>query len=474
MAEEVTKTIENVDRLFARIVVNGEVHESQNYVPQDSTDSIIAPQITEESNQDNSQEPIAQPTQDVGEDVYSVVLNDTQHDFVDPETVQNLSAEVLARQGADTLLQQGITGLTGDVADINDKIPNQASSTNQLADKNFVNSSIATNTANFLGTYTSMAEIEAIQDPTNNDYVFLQTTDASGNNLFDRYKYNADQDEWLFEYELNNSSFTAEQWATINSGLTQQSVTQQIEEATSDIRPQALFDLVHPIGEVYVQFPAQLDPQTLYNMNGIQSTWVKQNYSGAFFRADGGNAEAFQTTLGSAQGQATAKNGLSISNTLSVGSASSGGTANVTASGGVDHTHNMQHKHTRGTMNITGTIQNPNGTFHVMGFESASSNFTGAFSGSNFTGYSRTGQSSSHAGAKVMEFDASKTWAGVTSDSLTNTSTSTSPTAKDNTGGASAYSHSHNVYLRGGVSLGNGDTETRPTNYTIQIWKRTA
>lgn len=242
MAEEVTKTIENVDRLFARIVVNGEVHESQNYVPQDSNDSVIAPQIIDEDNQSDTQEPIAQPTQDVGEDVYSVVLNDTQHDFVDPETVQNLSAEVLARQNVDNQLQQGINGLTGDVADlgndiagINAKIPNQASSTNQLADKNFVNSSIATNTANFLGTYTSMADIEAIQDPTNNDYVFLQTTDASGNNLFDRYKYNADQDEWLFEYELNNSSFTAEQWATINSGLTQSSITQEIQDAINSL-----------------------------------------------------------------------------------------------------------------------------------------------------------------------------------------------------------------------------------------------
>lgn len=150
MAEEVTKTIENVDRLFARIVVNGEVHESQNYVPQDSTDSVIAPQIIEEDNQSDTQEPIAQPTQDVGEDVYAVVLNDTKHDFVDPETVQNLSQEVVARQNMDNQLQQGINGLTGDVADlgndidsIKDKIPNQASAQNQLADKDFVGTSIS-------------------------------------------------------------------------------------------------------------------------------------------------------------------------------------------------------------------------------------------------------------------------------------------------------------------------------------------
>lgn len=246
--------------------------------------------------------------------------------------------------------------------------------------------------------------------------------------------------------------------------------------SATDDKAQALFDLVHPVNEVYVQYPGMEDPNDLYNVAGvITCTWdLQTQYAGAFFRSSGGNAAAFQTTLGTAQADATAKKGLSISSTLSIGNASTGGTANVTASGGVDHTHNMQHKHTRGTMNITGKVQNPNGTFHVTGFEAASGNFIGAFVGSNFTGYSRTGQSSSHAGAKVMEFDASKTWEGVTSDSLTNTSTSSSPTAKNNTGSASDYSHSHPVYLRGGVSLGNGDTETRPTNYTIQIWKRTA
>lgn len=140
-------------------------------------------------------------------------------------TVENgLSAEVTARENADTALGNRVTA-------IEDKIPNQASAQNQLADKDFVNSSIASNTANFLGTYTSLADIEAIQNPTNNDYAFLETTDAQGNNVYDRYKYNASDDEWLFEYELNNSAFTASQWATINSGLTQSSVDSDISTA---------------------------------------------------------------------------------------------------------------------------------------------------------------------------------------------------------------------------------------------------
>lgn len=42
---------------------------------------------------------------------------------------------------------------------INNKIPAQASSSNKLADKNFVNSSIATNTAYFIGTFANVSEL---------------------------------------------------------------------------------------------------------------------------------------------------------------------------------------------------------------------------------------------------------------------------------------------------------------------------
>ena len=36
--------------------------------------------------------------------------------------------------------------------------------------------------------------------------------------------------------------------------------------------------------------------------------------------------------------------------------------------------------------------------------------------------------------------------------------------------------HTHNIYLRGGVSasISSTDTETRPINYTVRVWKRTA
>ena len=224
MAEEVVKTIENVDRLFSEIVVNGEVHRSENYVP-----PVTIGQTTVPASSSTEEEQSTSPAQTVvGADVYAVELNDILHNFSDQEVSQALQAEIETREDIDEALQE-------DVSTIQGMIPNQASSENKLADKNFVNSSIATNTANFLGTYSTLTEIEAIPNPTNNDYAFLATTDSAGNTLYDRYKYNADDDEWLFEYEINNSGFTAEQWATINSGLTQSSVDQDIADAIAQL-----------------------------------------------------------------------------------------------------------------------------------------------------------------------------------------------------------------------------------------------
>lgn len=103
------------------------------------------------------------------------------------------------------------------VAVVEEKIPSQASSTNQLADKDFVNSSISTATATFKGTYNSVAELEQVTADAN-DYAFVISTDSAGNTVYNRYKYS--NGSWLFEYALNNSSFTAAQWAAINSAIT--------------------------------------------------------------------------------------------------------------------------------------------------------------------------------------------------------------------------------------------------------------
>ena len=84
--------------------------------------------------------------------------------------------------------------------------------------KAFVNSSIATATATFRGTFYSITALLAAEGDAN-DYAFLSGTDAAGNTYYDRYKY-VDGTGWTYEYRLNNSSFTARQWAAINSGAT--------------------------------------------------------------------------------------------------------------------------------------------------------------------------------------------------------------------------------------------------------------
>ena len=103
------------------------------------------------------------------------------------------------------------------------KIPSQASATNQLADKDFVNSTVSTETATFRGTSTTDLTEEQFLTWANsltkdkNDYVYWNTKDSDGNTLYKRYKYNGTT--WTYEYTLNNSSFTSDQWAAINSGI---------------------------------------------------------------------------------------------------------------------------------------------------------------------------------------------------------------------------------------------------------------
>ena len=136
---------------------------------------------------------------------------------------EQIAAEVQARQGADADLQSLIDAIVA-------KIPSAATAQNQLADKAFVNSSIASNTGSLITDngqpWSSLADLEAYSGTLhNNDYAFVVTTDQQGNTIYNRYKYNASTQTWGFEYALNNSSFTAAQFAAINSGITAALVT---------------------------------------------------------------------------------------------------------------------------------------------------------------------------------------------------------------------------------------------------------
>lgn len=115
----------------------------------------------------------------------------------------------------------------GNIDDIEALIPAQATSSNQLGDKDFINSSIATNTAYYISNngqpFNSVAELEAYTGTvTNNDYAFVTGVDEQGNTYYDRYKATVigSTITWAKEFRLNNSSFTAVQWSAITSGIT--------------------------------------------------------------------------------------------------------------------------------------------------------------------------------------------------------------------------------------------------------------
>ena len=146
-----------------------------------------------------------------------------------PEISQDLSddASSTTKTTSPKAVKDYVDGEVGSVENaislINGKIPSAASSENQLADKNYVNSQISTNTATFRGTYETFAELELVT-ATNNDYVFVIEVDSLGNEYFDRYKYVAGTG-WVYEYKVENTSFTSDQWAAIQSGITAALVT---------------------------------------------------------------------------------------------------------------------------------------------------------------------------------------------------------------------------------------------------------
>jgi hypothetical protein len=190
---------------------------------------------------------------DIVRNIPLVQLSDYNIGRIDPEQIERdfdlaVERDQQIRAGIDILAElpldheAKINQNTRDIAAINSLIPTQTSTTNQLADKAFVNSSIATATAAFKGTFDTLAELTAVTAD-NNDYGFVVGTDTAGNTVYNRYKFNGTT--WEFEYALNNSSFTSEQWAAINSGIT-------AELVSHIIGPESLLQTIYPVGSIYI------------------------------------------------------------------------------------------------------------------------------------------------------------------------------------------------------------------------------
>lgn len=192
-------------------------------------------------------------------------------------------ADVLEEQNRAKAAEQANTN---DISAIEDKIPGAASSDNQLADKRFVNNSIATATATFHGTKNLIDDLslttEAIhsdielalaslfteEDVDNNDYCFVQipTSDENSSEIAvtEKYKFNGFQ--WHFEYTLNTSGFNSNQWDALNSGITDQVITGILERISTLETAMGGIKIVKITPQAYSELQEK-DSNTLYVLN---------------------------------------------------------------------------------------------------------------------------------------------------------------------------------------------------------------
>lgn len=226
---------------------------ASNIIPMTSTeDTVIRPHATHLAKYGKGgwrevatiaeRDAITEPRREAGMAVYVTseksvyILNEDlttwtllEQGKVDDVQVKSATDGIFTTVVENKIAKIDLSEINKDIDDIQSLIPNQATTTNQLADKSFVNSSIATNTAFFIGTFNSLDELQAYTGTlTNNDFAFVISVDEEGNTEYDRYKYTTATEpaSWQFEYTLNNSSFTADQWAAINSNATADLIAQ--------------------------------------------------------------------------------------------------------------------------------------------------------------------------------------------------------------------------------------------------------
>lgn len=122
------------------------------------------------------------------------------------------------------------------ITNINWKIPSAATTSNQLADKAFVNSSINAVAAYYItkdiqwDQFATKAELDAatvyysgwqVRVPTRNDYTIV-ASDETHDNATTRYLYNND---WEYQYTINETPLTQAQLNALNSWITSNKVS---------------------------------------------------------------------------------------------------------------------------------------------------------------------------------------------------------------------------------------------------------
>ena len=185
---------------------------------------------------------------------YTKTQVDTQHATLVKDLYNKSEISNLLSSKADKTTLAAYTTLTthntlkNRVDAIESKVPVEASDTNQLADKDYVDTAVKTNSARAISADedgAGFASLDALKvgpwynmgnptTPTTNDYAVVKK-DANHNNNDVRYNY--DGATWTFFQEFTSGSsitFTTKQQNAIDSGITTAKVT-QIQTNTDDI-----------------------------------------------------------------------------------------------------------------------------------------------------------------------------------------------------------------------------------------------
>ena len=187
------------------------------------------------------------------EELAAVATSGSYTDLLNKPTIEDLTTTAqqnALNSGATSTLIGKISTNESAITTINDKIPSAASSSNQLADKNFVNSTVTTLLARYItssaggdsfatyaalvaGPYYLDGTAVATSDLHNNDYAMVME-DETHDSKPARYIWSGSQ--WSFQYVLNNTTFTQAQVDAMNSTITQNLVnTYNTHVANNDI-----------------------------------------------------------------------------------------------------------------------------------------------------------------------------------------------------------------------------------------------
>lgn len=172
-------------------------------------------------------------------DVGALSVETTINDLTDSEQQAALNS------GATTTNIGQITTNANDISDIQNLIPNTATSSNQLADKQYVNSAIQTNSAHFRGNWATWAAVptdvndypaddDGNKTPTTNDYMVVQNaSDYTGETLEGAWQFTYTglwttngKSGWQPRFQVNESPLTPAQQTALDSGITPSLVSQ--------------------------------------------------------------------------------------------------------------------------------------------------------------------------------------------------------------------------------------------------------